>query len=80
MKIGKSCHPEKRLNQLQTGSSVKLKLLGTFDLPDSWERRLHGILSRSGFKKRGEWYNLNLGETQWLLDYLQKTLLQTDIF
>lgn len=66
IKIGKSKNPSRRLKQIQTGNALKLHLIGCFDLPDSYERRLHGILQQ--FKTKGEWFDFP--DISWLLEYL----------
>lgn len=70
VKIGKSKNPEKRLKQLQTGSALKLKLLGTFDLSDHYEKRLHWILRN--FRTQGEWFELGAEGTNWIQEYIKE--------
>jgi len=62
IKIGKATDPEARLRQLQTGSPVKLKMLGTVKCRDdsharSIEKLAHNIFYRQ--RKRGEWFRLS---------------------
>jgi hypothetical protein len=61
-KIGISKHPKKRLKELQTGNSSKLKLIEVYqsELADKVER----ILQRrySHFHMEGEWFNMSVLE------------------
>ncbi|MFW5847570.1 MAG: GIY-YIG nuclease family protein [bacterium] len=61
-KIGKSKNPEKRLKQLQTGSSEKLELILKFNTkyPSLVESAMHNRFSH--LKKHGEWFDLSLSE------------------
>lgn len=71
IKIGKSDKPIKRLAQLQTGNSNKLKLLAVVQTKDKYlERRLHSMFFLH--KKHGEWFNLNSDGLALLLDYLRE--------
>jgi len=61
-KIGISKNPSKRIEQLQTGNSSKLKLVEVYqsEKADKVER----ILQRrySHFHKNGEWFELSIGQ------------------
>lgn len=71
IKIGKSDKPIKRLAQLQTGNSHKLKLLAVVKTKDKYlERRLHSMFFFH--KKHGEWFNLTPNGIELLLDYLRE--------
>jgi hypothetical protein len=54
VKIGFSDNPESRLKELQTGSPVKLKLLGTMPGCFQTESELHKIFSHK--RTNGEWF------------------------
>jgi hypothetical protein len=61
IKIGRSKNPEERLHDLQTGSAVKLKLLGKIkcrsnDHAKQVETLAHEIFYKQ--RKRGEWFRL----------------------
>lgn len=56
-KIGISNDPEKRLRQLQTGSSETLSLDGMIEADDDFESLLHEELS--DWHVRGEWFLLD---------------------
>ena len=70
IKIGTSKKPEQRLKQLQTGNGAELRLIGVFDLPNNYERRLHGILK--GFRSQGEWFHLPPDGIPWLQQYVKE--------
>lgn len=62
IKIGRSRRPRARLEELQTGSPVKLKLLGTVRCKSdghakSVERYAHNIFHKQ--RRRGEWFHLS---------------------
>lgn len=59
-KIGLSKHPEKRIQQLQTGNSSKLKLIESFEsnYPHQVERALQRKYSY--LRKEGEWFELDI--------------------
>jgi predicted GIY-YIG superfamily endonuclease len=61
-KIGISKHPEKRLTQLQTGSSGQLKLIDKYLTGNYFY--IEGVLHRrfSHFKKMGEWFDMSIKE------------------
>lgn len=56
VKIGFSLTPQKRLAQLQTGSSVPLRMIGAWPGSLDLERKLHERLS--AFRVAGEWFYL----------------------
>jgi len=59
-KVGISTDPAKRLEQLQTGSPKKLKVLETYEVPKDKifkiEKECHTTL-QTKFIKRGEWFH-----------------------
>lgn len=62
IKIGRSRDPDGRLQHLQIGSPVKLKMLGTIKCRDdshaqSMEKLAHNIFHKQ--RKRGEWFRLS---------------------
>lgn len=62
IKIGSSRNPTARLAELQVGSPVKLKLLGTVKCKSeqharSVERLAHNIFHKQ--RRRGEWFRLS---------------------
>jgi hypothetical protein len=57
VKIGRSKHPEKRLKQLQTGSSNKLKLIACFENSGWREKILHELLEKWKVRANGEWFD-----------------------
>jgi hypothetical protein len=62
IKIGYSRDPQDRLQKLQTGSPVKLELLGTVKCRDdshakSIEKLAHNIFHKQ--RRRGEWFHLS---------------------
>lgn len=62
IKIGYSNDPDGRLKKLQTGSPIKLKLLGTVKCNSEAharqvEKLAHNIFHKQ--KRRGEWYKLS---------------------
>ena len=61
-KVGVSKHPQKRILELQTGNSSKLKLIETYQSEFSHQiektlQRRYGYLN-----KEGEWFDLSLQE------------------
>jgi|LauGreDrversion4_2_1035121.scaffolds.fasta_scaffold66033_2 hypothetical protein len=56
-KIGRAKDPNKRLKQLQTGSSIKLKLVHIFEGLGNKEKMLHEELDR--WRLEGEWFACN---------------------
>ena len=59
-KIGISKHPNKRVDELQTGNSSPLKLINIFDsaYSNDIEKTMHRRYSH--LKKEGEWFDLNI--------------------
>jgi hypothetical protein len=57
VKIGISKDPHKRLKQLQTARSNKLKLLKTVHGTNEDEKKYHSLFC--WYKKEGEWYELS---------------------
>lgn len=59
IKVGISVRPKRRLRELQTGSSIELRLFAAINVPDRElaeriERKVHRILRRRHLS--GEWY------------------------
>jgi len=61
-KIGVSIHPNKRITQLQTGNSTKLKLVEVYK--SQFARKIEKTLQYkySIYKKEGEWFELSINE------------------
>jgi hypothetical protein len=57
IKIGRSKHPEKRLRQLQTGNSHKLKLIIALEGQGWREPDLHSHLKDWRIRSNGEWFH-----------------------
>ena len=59
-KIGISKHPNKRINELNTGNSSPLKLIETYK--SEYAHTIEKILQRkySYYKKNGEWFDLSI--------------------
>jgi hypothetical protein len=64
IKIGFSNNPKRRLKQLSTGSSLRLRLLTTFQGDKTLEKQIHQ--KHQKVRHNGEWFIV----TQELLDYL----------
>lgn len=56
VKIGRSSNPAKRLQELQTGSPYRLRLLASFEGKGPMELGLHRDLERFRLKMKGEWF------------------------
>jgi hypothetical protein len=69
-KIGWSKDPQKRLRQLQTGNSLRLKLLKIYEVPRIKERYLHKALFRYKVRHNGEWFNIPSAEAINVVDSL----------
>ena len=58
-KVGVSKDPERRLKQLQTGNSKKLKIVSLFEVPEdvvyNMEKDAHKAV-RMWYTKSGEWF------------------------
>lgn len=65
VKIGVAHDPDDRLNSLQTGSPVKLSLMGWVPGPVSLERKIHKLLS--DYREHGEWFRYE-GEAKEIAD------------
>lgn len=75
VKLGFSAQPEKRVGQLQTGSSVILSLHHTEEVADSQvkiaEKALHRLL---GFRRlSGEWFDLTVEEAISEVEHIRMT-------
>lgn len=59
-KIGVSKHPNKRLNELQTGNSSKLKLVETYQ--SEFAHLIEKTLQRkyTHLRKEGEWFDMSI--------------------
>lgn len=69
-KIGWSKNPQKRLGQLQTGNSNKLKILKIYDVPRVKERFLHKALFRFKIRHNGEWFKISSVDAISIVDSL----------
>jgi predicted GIY-YIG superfamily endonuclease len=61
-KVGVSKHPQKRIEQLSTGNSSKLKLIETYqtEFADKIERALQRRYTH--LHKEGEWFDMSIVE------------------
>jgi hypothetical protein len=57
VKIGRSSHPEQRLDELQTGSPYKLRLLASYEGRGEEELAVHRSVARFRTKQKGEWFH-----------------------
>lgn len=64
IKIGSTSNPTARLSALQTGSPVRLRLIGYTEGGEPEERRLHRLFEDS--RSHGEWFKPTID----LLDYI----------
>ena len=71
-KIGTSCHPKKRIKQLQTGNSDQLDLMSVYESPNALmvEITLHNIYSWG--RKKGEWFDMSIVEEVHFLEYCKR--------
>jgi len=71
-KIGVSKHPKKRIEQLQTGNSSKLKLVESYqsEHPHLVERTLQRRYSY--LKKEGEWFDMGISHEVSFLEECKK--------
>ena len=69
-KIGWSKNPHKRLKQLQTGNSHKLRLVKVYDVPRIKERYLHKALIRFKTRHNGEWFDIRSADAINIVDSL----------
>lgn len=67
-KIGYSQNPIKRLQQLQTAQSKKLKLIAIFEGDQRKERQLHYILRQ--FHLSGEWFNFRTNNIKDIIEII----------
>lgn len=77
-KIGVSKHPNKRINELNTGNSSQLKLIETYksefanQIEKTMQRKYHYL------KKNGEWFNISVSiETTFIEEckFIEKNLI-----
>ena len=57
VKIGRSNCPEKRLEQLQTGSPHRLRLLAVYEGRGDQEPSVHRSVAQHRLKRDGEWFH-----------------------
>jgi hypothetical protein len=57
VKIGRSKHPEKRLEQLQTGSPYRLRLILILKDQGHLEKELHECMERGATRGGEEWFD-----------------------
>lgn len=57
VKIGRSSCPERRLDQLQTGSPHRLRLLAVYEGRGDEELAVHRSVARHRLKRDGEWFH-----------------------
>jgi len=71
-KIGISKHPNKRLSQLQTGNSSKLKLVETYQ--SEYAEIIEQTLQRrySYLNKEGEWFDMSISNEASFLSECKK--------
>jgi len=67
-KIGYSQNPLKRLQQLQTAQSKKLKLIAIFEGDKRKEKQIHYILRQ--FHRQGEWFNFRDNNISDIIDII----------
>ena len=72
LKIGRSKHPKKRLQQLQTGSPYKLKLLTVVKGKGDYEKQLQSFLKPYKRSCRGEWFDFDCAGSlpDWLCEMI----------
>lgn len=58
VKIGKSIHPEDRIQQLSTGSPVDLTLLAKSEVAESVEKEQKVQQQYNEYRERGEWFEV----------------------
>lgn len=78
IKIGISAyHPDKRLNQMQSGNARLLELIGTTYVQGYKviERILHRELKTKGQWIRGEWYRLSVDEAREIISGVGEDLI-----
>ena len=68
VKIGWSKFPENRMEELQTGSSEKLIMLGYISGTQRDERRLHKLFKKDHY--RGEWFYLSANIQKYIKEVL----------
>lgn len=57
VKIGRSNHPKRRMEELQTGSPHKLRILAVYENRGNEEPVLHQLVDRFRLKTKGEWFS-----------------------
>jgi len=73
-KIGVSKHPNKRIEQLQTGNSSKLKVIEQYKSYSYLAHYIERTLQRrfSHMRKEGEWFEMSINEEVNFLQDCQK--------
>lgn len=66
----------KRLQQLQTGCSNKLYLLGWINGDKVKEKELHNVFSRDRIRYNGEWFRPSIE----ILDYINENNLEKNTY
>lgn len=66
VKIGYSKNSEKRLKQLQTGSSERLSIFCEIDGDKKFEKKIQKIWWKNRVREDGEWFDLSVGLRMWL--------------
>ena len=66
IKIGYSQNSEKRLKQLQTGSSERLSIYCEIEVDKKLEKKLHKVWWKNRVRDDGEWLVLSTGLRMWL--------------
>lgn len=71
-KIGISKHPQKRIQELQTGNSSPIKLIYTYQ--SEYANKIERTLQRrySHLRKEGEWFDLSITEENSFISECQK--------
>lgn len=71
-KVGISKNPNKRLIQLQTGNSSRLKLVEQYksEFAHKIEKTIHRLYSH--LKKEGEWFNFSIEEEVMFINICKK--------
>jgi predicted GIY-YIG superfamily endonuclease len=76
-KIGVSKHPKKRISQLQTGNSSKLKLIESYNSEFAYQ--IEKTLQRrySYLRKEGEWFDMSISNEVSFIEECRK--IETNI-
>jgi len=71
-KVGVSKHPKKRVSQLQTGNSSKLKLITSYESEFAYQIEKSLQRRYSHLKKEGEWFEMSIDNEISFIDECQK--------